>query len=103
MHKVMNTMPKMRCACGEILRWSEIPNPIEWRLLSDVDFDKYQGTVDAQEIYRATKSLMRCPKCDRLWIFWEGFSNPPTEYLHYDPKKPLLSRLLDFARSLRSK
>ena len=55
------------------MRYGEIPNPIEWLIISDVDFDEFSGTVDREQIYMATKSMLRCPKCLRLdileWIF----------------------------------
>lgn len=74
-------MPKLQCKCGETLHYGEIPNPIEWLIISDVDFDSFAGTVNSEEIYAATKSLLRCPKCSRLWVFWNGFSKPPQSYL----------------------
>lgn len=77
-------MPSIRCKCGELLRFGEIPNPIEWLLVRDTVFDKYQGTVDAEEIYRTMISALQCPKCGRLWVFWDGFGESPGEYLPVD-------------------
>lgn len=74
-------MPKTTCSCGEILRYGEIPCPIEWLLISDCDFDKFAGMVNSEEIYMSMKSLLRCPKCNRLWVFWDGFNNPPEEFV----------------------
>ena len=74
-------MPKMLCRCGETLRWSEIPNPIEWLLIADTAYDEYHNQVDAESLYRAMTHLLRCPTCDRLWVFWEGFPSDPTEYV----------------------
>jgi hypothetical protein len=74
-------MPKLQCNCGEILRYGEIPNPIEWLLISDVDFDKFAGMVDSEQIYVSAKNLLRCPKCLRIWIFWNGFSESPQSFL----------------------
>jgi hypothetical protein len=73
-------MPKLLCKCGEVLSYGAIPCPVEWRLLSDVKFDTFSGQIDAEAIYRATDMMLRCPRCDRLWIFWNG-QEVPTEYL----------------------
>ncbi len=73
-------MPKMLCECGTILRWSEIPNPIEWLLIKDTDYDQFPEMIDSEELYKATTSLLRCPSCDRLWVFWDGWKNDPTPY-----------------------
>lgn len=74
-------MPKMLCTCGEVLRWGEIPNPIEWLMIADGDFDRFRGPVEAEEIYRAMTHLLRCPRCGRIWVFWEGFAAAPEEYV----------------------
>jgi len=73
-------MPAILCTCGERLSYGEIPSPNEWHLISDVDFDNFSGQVNAEEVYMATKGALRCPKCDRIWIFWDGFQRAPTEY-----------------------
>jgi len=46
-------MPSFTCKCGEI------PCPDEWLFISDVEFDKFSGSVDAEEIYKAMKSLIK--------------------------------------------
>ncbi|MEL7567915.1 MAG: hypothetical protein AAGU27_23980 [Dehalobacterium sp.] len=74
-------MPKMVCKCGEVLSYSEIPCKIEYKFISDVEYDKFQGSVDAEEIYEQMKSILKCPKCSRLWVFWNGFSKEPVEYI----------------------
>lgn len=74
-------MPKMICSCQETLSYGEIPNPIEWLIISDAAFDKFSGQVDSETIYQAMTSLLRCPNCGRLWVFWEGFQSPPQEFV----------------------
>ena len=70
---------KVRCACGQVLRLSgEIPNPIEWRVISDVRFDDFAGTVDAEAVYLASRSMFECPTCGRLWFFRDGLDGPPS-------------------------
>jgi hypothetical protein len=74
-------MPAIRCRCGEVLRYGEIPSPIEWKIISDVQMDDFSGMVDAEEVYGAMKSLLVCPQCGRLWVYWNGFGADPTEYI----------------------
>jgi hypothetical protein len=74
-------MAKFRCACDHIVRTSgEIPNPNEWKILSDTDFDRFSGLVDAEEVYLACQSMFRCSNCGRLWVYWNGFEQEPTCY-----------------------
>jgi hypothetical protein len=74
-------MPKIVCKCGQWLRYGDIPNPIEWLFISDVEYDKFSGSVDAEVLYRAMKSFLQCPICGRLWVFWNGFGSDPDEYI----------------------
>lgn len=73
-------MPKLLCKCSEVLRYGDIPCSIEWRIISDDAFDKFSGQVDAEEIYRATQTVLRCPRCGRLWVFWDN-KKDPKEYV----------------------
>lgn len=73
-------MPAMMCKCGEKLSWSAIPNPIEWKFIADQAFDKFVGNVDAEKVYSEMSSFLRCPACQRLWVFWNGFGAAPAEY-----------------------
>ncbi|MFG1947538.1 hypothetical protein [Nonomuraea sp. NPDC048826] len=78
-------MAKFFCKCGTIIRTSgEIPNPLEWKLMSDTEFDTFQGLVDVEKIYLAAKSMFRCPTCGRLWVYWNGFDNDPKCYAPED-------------------
>ena len=45
-------MPKIKCVCGNIIGLGEIPSPNQYLMISDVLFDKFQGYVDAEEIYK---------------------------------------------------
>ncbi|MDQ0888850.1 hypothetical protein QFZ81_003938 [Paenibacillus sp. V4I9] len=75
-------MPKMLCTCGNVLRYGDIPCKIEYKFISDVDYDKYDAQIDSEELYTKMQSFFKCPDCQRLWIFWDGFDNEPQEYLH---------------------
>ncbi len=74
-------MARFRCVCGETIRTSgEIPNPIEWNLLSAFDFEAFTGLVQAEDVYQASRYLYRCPKSDHLWVFWRGMDKNPRLY-----------------------
>lgn len=74
-------MAKLRCICATIIQTSgAIPNELEWKILSDVEFDRFEGLVDAEEVYLASNSMFRCPTCGRLWIYWNGMEQSPQCY-----------------------
>lgn len=74
-------MPKLQCICHTVLNYSEIPSSNEWLLISDTDYDEFQGEVDTEKIYSRFTHMLKCPTCQRLHIFWQGFSSPPITYL----------------------
>lgn len=74
-------MPKLRCKCDTIINYGTIPAVDEWLLISDVDFDQFMGEIDTEALYRRFVHMLKCPTCQRLHIFWDGFSNMPTEYI----------------------
>ncbi|MGW7535516.1 hypothetical protein [Amycolatopsis sp. NPDC054798] len=74
-------MAKFRCVCDYVISTSgEIPNPLEWKVISDQKFDEFEGMVDAEAVYLAGTSMFRCPQCGCLWVFWNGFAEPPECY-----------------------
>ncbi|MDI4644280.1 hypothetical protein [Cohnella hashimotonis] len=73
-------MPKIQCTCGNMLRMGDIPCKIQYMFISDTDFDELQGAVDAEELYLKMKMFFQCDSCSRLWVYWNGFDNPPKEY-----------------------
>ncbi len=44
----------------------EVPNSIEWLLISDVDFDNFHGAIDSEVLYKEMKSLLVCNQCKAL-------------------------------------
>ena len=74
-------MPAYVCKCGERVSYSEIPSPSQYLFISDVDYDKYQGEIDAETLYLEMKSFLVCGNCGRIWMFWNGFKHEPREYL----------------------
>lgn len=74
-------MAKFRCVCGETIATSGlIPNPVEWRMVSDIDFDAFQGLVQAEDVYQAATIMYRCPVSGHLWVYWQGVDRPPSLY-----------------------
>ena len=74
------TMPSMACECGHRIICGEIPCLDEWLLISDVAYDRFAGSVDAEEIFKEMLHMLLCPKCGRLWVYWDGFSKPAAVY-----------------------
>lgn len=74
-------MPNLPCKCGHVIGLGEIPNPNEWNMISDVEYDRFSGKIDAEELYRLMKSFLVCANCQRLWIYWKGFEHPPVSYI----------------------
>lgn len=82
-------MPAIACNCGRRISYGEIPCAHEWLVISDTDFDRLSGHVDVDQIYNTATSLLRCPECGRLWIFWKGFDHEPSEYIPTAPPQKL--------------
>jgi len=74
-------MPGLSCTCGHHILYGEIPCKDEWLLISDVEFDGFSGLVEAEDVYRAMRSLLRCSSCGRLWVFWDGYPGLAQEFL----------------------
>ncbi|UXM95343.1 hypothetical protein N5853_01445 [Bartonella sp. HY329] len=73
-------MPKIICECGEILRYSLIPNPIEWLTIDKSQFCNFWYKDLKDELYIAFKSLLHCNNCGRLSFFCDGFQKEPHIY-----------------------
>lgn len=74
-------MPKIRCTCDEVISLSEIPNPYEYLLISDNDFESiYSDVISADLFYEKSRIVVKCPDCGRLHIFWDGFDKPGVVY-----------------------
>jgi hypothetical protein len=74
-------MAKWLCVCGQVIRSSgNIPNPQEWLLLSDAEFEAFDQPIPTHELYLKARHVYRCPVSDHLWIFWDGPEGPPRLY-----------------------
>jgi len=75
-----DNMPKMLCECGKEIKLHAIPNEYTYMYISEVDYDKYQGRINAEELYRAMDYFIKCPKCSRIWLYKSG-NKTPIEYV----------------------
>lgn len=73
-------MPKLLCRCGELIRFGQIPCPDEWLFVSDVEYERHSGQVDAELLYEEFRSFLLCRSCGRLWVYWNGYQELPSEY-----------------------
>lgn len=72
---------RFRCVCATVIQMSGgIPNELEGKILSDIEFDSFQGLADAERLCVAARSMSGCPACGRLWVFWDGVDRPPQCY-----------------------
>lgn len=77
-------MPKFLCKCGHWINLGDIPSPNQMMIISDNDFDKFNGLINSEDLYKAMDLVVICNKCDRLYIFVEGYNNPPKVYKRDD-------------------
>lgn len=80
-------MPKLVCRCSNIIDLGRIPNPCEWLYISDVEYDSFEGAIDAEDLYMAMKGAVKCDQCGRLWLFHNGYDAPPLCYKPEDDPK----------------
>lgn len=73
-------MPKIQCACNEIISTGDIPCSNEYLFISDQAYDAYSGKINSEELYQNMKSFILCPSCKRLLFFWQGFDKAPIVY-----------------------
>lgn len=73
-------MPSITCRCGESLSYGEKPNPVEWMVTSDHEYDIRCGVVYAERLLEDMRGMLKCPGCERLWVFWDGFESAPVVY-----------------------
>jgi len=76
----ISNMPKLKCICEEVIDLSGIPSPNQYLIISDADFDNFEGKVDAELIYSKMQIVVKCPSCKRLYIYCDGFDKEPTIY-----------------------
>jgi hypothetical protein len=74
-------LAKFRCVCGHVISTSNgIPNPNEWHVLANTTLDEMAAPIELMELLTRSRYAYRCPRSDRLWIFWEGLGSRPSLY-----------------------
>jgi len=80
-------MPKIKCDCDNIIYLGDIPSPNQWMIISDKDYDEltdknsdFAGKIDTELVYSKMQIVVKCSKCERLHIFWQGYDKPQTVY-----------------------
>ena len=74
-------MSRFLCVCGHEIRISgEIPNPDEWLSISDVDYERWSGEIDAEQLYHSFRRAYLCPVSHHLWLFRHGLTGKPKLY-----------------------
>lgn len=74
-------MPKVLCDCGKCINVSGIPSAYQYLYLSDIDFEAFHGTVDAEAVYAKMDICIQCPSCLRLHVYNNGFDAVPLTYV----------------------
>jgi hypothetical protein len=56
-------------------------------IISDSEYDglrepesEFADKINAEILYSKMQVVVKCIKCERLHIFWEGYDNPQTVY-----------------------
>lgn len=75
-------MPSYLCKCDRRIDYTEIPAPTSYHLVHDEDVEVDEDIVTRHATWTEAVQVLRCPFCDRLWVFWQGFGNSPTEYVN---------------------
>ena len=83
-------MPSITCKCGNQIRYGNFPSPNEWIIMSEEKFDKYPSDTKIAELLMDSSSILRCPNCERIWIYWEKFGVNPMCYVLEPPNNDVL-------------
>lgn len=73
-------MPKLRCLCDHVISLSDIPCKDQWMIISDIELDKFDDQLEWNALHDKMTIVVKCPKCGRLHIFWNGFGRNQTIY-----------------------
>lgn len=73
-------MPSYLCKCQHRIDYSEIPAEASYHLVADLDAEVDDDLVTYNATWTAAAEVLRCPSCGRLWVFWNGMNQAPTEY-----------------------
>ncbi len=73
-------MPAYLCKCKVRVSVGEIPCDKQWNFISDVEYDKWEGKIDSEELLKEMEMFFKCPECHRIAVFWNGWDSTPVFY-----------------------
>lgn len=75
---------KFKCRCGNMFRDQLIPNPISFRIVSDIDLEKAGDLINADDLFERSSQALQCDNCGRLWVYWKNRDGEVEEYVRMD-------------------
>jgi hypothetical protein len=72
------------CRCGSTIYDNVIPNPMAFRIISDINLDKLHDPFGLDEVLSRSSQVLQCDRCCRLWIWWKNKSTYFEEYARVD-------------------
>ena len=73
-------MPSYLCKCQTRIDYTEIPADASYHLVADSAAEVDDDLTTYNATWSQSTEVLRCLTCDRLWVFWSGMNQPPTEY-----------------------
>ena len=73
-------MPSYLCKCKTRIDYTQIPATCSYHLVEDAAAEVQHDLITYNASWNESTEVLRCPSCGRLWVFWDGMSNAPTEY-----------------------
>jgi hypothetical protein len=80
-NKMEEQYMKFFCRCGNLVRDQLIPNPISFRIVSDIVLHETGDLIDLNKFCDRSSQILQCDRCGRLWIWWKNKSTYFEEYL----------------------
>ena len=73
-------MPSYLCRCQTWINYTNIPAECSYHLIQDAAAEVQDDLLTYTFDMKDSSEVLRCPTCDRLWVFWNGMGRDPTEY-----------------------
>ncbi len=74
-------MPSYLCKCLTRIDYTEIPASSSYHLVADAAAQVDEDLITYNATWTESTEVLRCPSCHRLWVFWDGMGQAPSEYL----------------------
>lgn len=75
-------MSRLKCRCGKVLSTVQCPNDVQLRVYTDFEWDKIinMGIIDSVDIPMPQYNVIKCPSCERVYVFNYDYSEPVKIY-----------------------